>query len=489
MQKRANLGECAAVVSTRRAGAGAASTDGRPGISLRAAPPPDSPALRWMMNRIIVAGCLAMVYVELTAASPRDELLRQVGASYGQFGVLGAVPHLMLLMQFVSGLLVKRLRRRKFVWIALLVTQRAMPIPFALLPCLFPGLAGETLVWCMIATLAIGEASANLGTPMWFSWMGDLLPHHSMCEFWGHRRRWLSATSAASLLMSAGFFFLLKETDIRVTYLVAALAGSAAGIWDILLFLKIEEPRLERSAAADGHLLLQPFRDRDFIGFIFYSAYWSFAAAMAYTFFRIYLLKELRVPVFVVLFLFTFHALGGTLLTRRIGRLCDRYGNRPVLILCTSFKSLVVIGMFLCRPGWWLLLLIPVFIADNLLNTGMLVAQSGYMLKSSPRQNRSMYVAALLATTGLAGALSSLVGGQILEALAGRSWDVAGMVLTNFHVVFGLSIVLRWTAILVALKIREPKAGEPGEVLTEAIVPAVLNWLALPAGLFARDED
>ncbi|HQF95079.1 MAG TPA: hypothetical protein PLS46_13020, partial [Microthrixaceae bacterium] len=62
------------------------------------------------MNRITVAGCLAMVYFEFTSAGPRTDLLERLGASYVQFGVLEAIPPLILLMQFISGLVVTRLR-------------------------------------------------------------------------------------------------------------------------------------------------------------------------------------------------------------------------------------------------------------------------------------------------------------------------------------------------------------------------------------------
>jgi hypothetical protein len=145
-----------------------------------------TPEIRRTMHRITVAGCLAMVYIEFTSAGPRTDLLERLGASYLQFGVLEAIPPLMLLMQFVSGLLVTRLRARRPLWLVLMIAQRLMAVPFALLPLLFPGLPTAELVWCMIGCLALGEASANLGVPLWFSWMSDILPQRTMGEFWGY---------------------------------------------------------------------------------------------------------------------------------------------------------------------------------------------------------------------------------------------------------------------------------------------------------------
>lgn len=452
-----------------------------------------TPEIRRTMNRITVAGCLAMVYFEFTSAGPRTDLLEQLGASYAQFGVLEAIPPLMLLMQFISGLVVTRLRARKPLWIVLLLAHRCMAIPFALLPILLPGLPTAQLIWCMIGCLAMGEACANMGVPMWFSWMSDLLPHRTLGEYWALRRKWLALSSTLSLIVSAGVFWVCKDLDVRYTYLLAAGVGAAAGVIDILMFLKVPEPAMARGPVPCLRLLTAPFRDADFRRFILYNAYWAFAATFGYAFFRLYMLRYLEMELWQIQLLFCFHAFGGVFFAAQIGRLVDHLGSRPMIVLCSVLKSLVVIGMLLAKPGWvHMLHLVPIFILDNILNTGLFVAQNGYMLKHSPRPMRPMYVAAVLATSGLVSAGTSVLSGQVLQ---GMEWmektpvDFAGMLWTNFHVVFGISILLRWGAIFVAFGIREPKAEEPGDVLKTTIFPAVARWFTFPDGFFSRDEN
>lgn len=444
------------------------------------------------MNRITIAGCLAMIYFEFTSAGPRTDLLDKLGASYMHFGVLEAIPPLMLLMQFISGLMVTRLRARKPLWLVLLIAQRLMAIPFALLPLLFPNMPTAELVWCMIGCLALGEACANMGVPMWFSWMSDILPHRTMGEFWARRRKWTALSSTISLIVSAGVFWVCKDLDVRWTYMLAAGIGATAGVIDILLFLKVPEPPMLHGSAPSLKLLTSPFLNPDFRRFIFYNAYWSFAATFGFAFFRLYMLRYLQMELWQIQMIFCFHAFGGVFFAPQIGRLVDRLGSRPIIVLCSVLKSLVVIGMFLAQPGWvHMIHLIPIFILDNMLNTGMFVAHNGYMLKHSPRASRSMYVAAVLATSGLIGAGTNVLAGQVLQSL--NQWQMeakpvewAGLMWTNFHVVFCISIVLRWAAIPVAMRIREPKAEEPGDVLRETIMPAVVQWLTFPTGFFTR---
>jgi hypothetical protein len=114
------------------------------------------------------------------------------------------------------------------------------------------------------------------------------------------------------------------------------------------------------------------------------------------------------------------------------------------------------------------------------------------MLKHSPRQHRAMYVAALLAPSGLAGAAASYCSGRCLQHfqfLESQPERWLGMDWTNFHVIVAISILLRWGAILVALRIREPKSEGPGEVLFDTIVPAVVRLMSFPMGLFTREEE
>jgi predicted MFS family arabinose efflux permease len=258
---------------------------------------------------------------------------------------------------------------------------------------------------------------------------------------------------------------------------------------DIALFWNVPEPKMQVHGSLNLKRILEPFLDSNFRPFIIFWAYWTFSAAFAFIFFRLYMLKYLGWSVPHIQLLFGCHALGGALFAARIGRWVDHVGCRPVIVLCTFLKSTVVIGVFLMKPGYTILPLIPVFIFDNFLNTGITVAQNNYMLKHSPRLSRPMYVAAVMATTGVAVGLAGSLSGTILErcahlAQAPREWF--GLTWTHFHVVFAISIVLRWIAIGFAWRIREPKAEEPGDLLIETIVPTLVHWFTLPLGFFSR---
>ena len=152
-------------------------------------PTEGTPSMRRIMNRIIAAGCLALVYMQFTAGSPQVQFLRDIGAADWHFGIIGAIAPAMLLMQFVSAMWSSRLRRRKRIWIPITVIHRALIIPFALVPWVFPDAPPMLLISGMVGILMCSHGLANTGVPMWFSWMGDLLPHRNLNEYWASRRR------------------------------------------------------------------------------------------------------------------------------------------------------------------------------------------------------------------------------------------------------------------------------------------------------------
>ncbi len=58
--------------------------------------------MAWIMNRVTVAGCLAMVFMYATIGAQRTEFVRSLGATKFHFGVIGAIPPFMLGLQFIS---------------------------------------------------------------------------------------------------------------------------------------------------------------------------------------------------------------------------------------------------------------------------------------------------------------------------------------------------------------------------------------------------
>jgi predicted MFS family arabinose efflux permease len=250
------------------------------------------------------------------------------------------------------------------------------------------------------------------------------------------------------------------------------------GVTDILLFIGVEEPPLQGQANPGlREALAAPFRHRDFRSFILFSCFWNLACMVGAPFISLYLLDYVGMDLFHVLLLWTISWVGGSLCSQKFGALVDSHGQRPVLILCTAFKSIVMISLLIVPrdPTWTFWLLIPPFMIDAFLNSGITIANNGFLLKNSPPENRTMFIAAGTAFAGLIGGITSIAAGAALAATNDWRLDWHGIQWINYHWAFGTSLLLRLVSAGLALGIHE--AGAHG---TRYVV-ARLTGVTLPA--------
>ena len=443
---------------------------------------------------IIVAGCMAMIYTQLTMSPATIEFARSLGATGWHIGILGALPALMLFMQFVAAVLANHIHYRRWIWFSCTIIQRLMLIPVAAVPWLFPNLSNHSWLWLLIILTAINHALIHFTTPLWLSWMGDYLPHQGLNRYWGIRQLWMYWSGIISLLGGAIF---LSESGLGIQQGFAALIllGGIFGIIDILIFLKVDEPPVTKMKEPKlKEVLLTPFYDKNFRSFISFTCFWHFAAMLGAPFISFYLLDYIGMDVFRLLLLWTCAWVGGAIFSKRLGHLAEHFGNRPMLILCTAFKSTNMVGLlFLPRDpivAFWIM--VPIFILDSVLNAGIAIANNGFMLKNSPAENRTMYIAAGTAVAGLVGGLTSIVTGAFLVLSAGWNMSFGGSDFTNFHIIFAASLIMRLAAAFFARTIREPNSHWTAQVVVQLVGVTPLRILRFPVGLyrsFVSDEN
>jgi hypothetical protein len=109
--------------------------------------------------------------------------------------------------------------------------------------------------------------------------------------------------------------------------------------------------------------------------------------------------------------------------------------------------------------------LAPVFAIDAFLNAGITIANNGFLIKNSPRENRTMFVAAGTAYAGLIGGTTSVIAGALLATSDGWSFLFLGTTWSNFQILFAVSIVMRLAAIGLALQLREPTSTGTRQVV------------------------
>lgn len=443
-------------------------------------------SLREAQRGIVVAGCLGMAYTQLTLSAASIDFTRRLGGTGLHVGILNALPTGMLFMQFLSALLANHLQYRRRLWMTLSIVQRLLYVPIVAGPWLWPQVPDSTWIWIYLSSVAVEQGLLHFCSPLWLSWMGDYLPHRGLNQYWGVRHLWMQWSAAAFLC--AGAVLLYKAgLPVRTGFPLLVAVGAVLGVADILIFLRVEEPPVTRVPDPElRKVLLAPFQHPGFRSFIGFMCWWHFAAMLGATFISLYLLAHVGMSLFQVLMLWTFSWVGGALFSGHLGRWAERFGNKPVLVLCTIFKSVLMISL-LCVPvepvtAFWCL--VPVFMFDAVLNAGFAISTNGFLLKNSPAENRTMYIAAGTALAGIVGGITSVAAGAVLAAMGDWSWMIGRYEVTPFHLMFVASILCRFVAVAAVARIQEPHVYETIQVVTQLVGVTPIRVLRYPVGLY-----
>lgn len=427
-----------------------------------------------------------MVYSTGIASPAFVEFMSGMGATDMHFGLLGGIPMIMLSMQFVGAVITNVVRRRKPLFMVSSMVGRFLYVPLSLIPLLFPSVRSSVAVAWSLALIALSGAVTNLAVPLWMSWMADLIPRRVLNTYWGRRQRWMFLTWTVSFLAVAVF---TRWTGLPILKSFPIMAGLAvvAGIVDVLLFLWIREPR---NAVSRGNpvlrAMLEPLRNADYRPFVVYACVWTFSAMFCGAFMQVYVLKAIGLSVWQTTLIWCAYGIGIALASSAWGKVADAHGHRPVLVVCVAFRAVIVLALLLVDRSSALWVLPLAVLIDSIWDGGLIIATNGYMLKIAPRQNRSMFIAAISGLAGLCGGLGSMAGGGFLKLAEGFAFEAMGRGWTNYHLLFLVNIAMRLGCIGLALKVREPKASTPEKLLHQLRGTWPMSFLLFPIGLYRK---
>lgn len=471
----AALAALAAAVSPSRAGttspAGAAPLAGAPAPGAAEAHPLSRRALRQSLRACTAEGLFAEVVTACAGGAVLTGWALHVKASPLLTGLVVALPQLAQLFQIPAAWTTALAGHRR-ACVVLVGASRQVLLPLAVLP--FLPLAPDAQQAVLVAVAALSAVLGVLGNNAWVAWMGELVPRRIRGRYFGRRT---SLCMLGGAIASAGAGALLDLARGRGLE-GAALGGlqlvaCASGLVTVLLMLRQHDPCPHAHRAplrlTDAAL---PFRDPDARGLLAYQLAWNGAVGVAGSFFSLFMLTSLGMG-------FTLVALHGTavagirMLAAPVwGRLIDRVGARPVLIICSFGIAFIPFLWLVPTRTAWLAPLVADAILAGALWSGHTLAAFALPLAATPRKGRPFYLAGISATSGVAFAAATALAGLALRAMPDEV-IVGGHRLVDIQLLFAASGVLRFVAAFTALGIREPASRGVG-----ALWPALASMLA-----------
>ena len=395
------------------------------------------------LRLINYGACFFMVFMTGVSSPLVIKLLENHGATPLQVGLYGAISLMALSMQFIGALLARRMRSRKPAFMTWVIIGRLLYLPALLLPALHPGLQGPLGITWMIACLFVANLLNHMATPLFFSWMGDLIPSRVLSRFWGLRTAWSSGVWVICylLIMSLSRVSSFSFTPLFVTIVWVSVM---AGVFDILLFKWVDEPPQKPFPPAHPlNILLQPLRDPGYRSLVLFFGAWHATAVCAAVQMGYYLFAAMHLPVWQATLIWALQGLGTAVSSKGWGQLAQRRGSIFLLRTGMGFKILIAVAFLLITPDTAFWVLIPVCFLDGMWNAAYGIGQNSLMFSRSPDQDRAMFVAAMTGFCGLFGALSAILGGSLIQGLTNTTLPSPWGPLSNFQILFLISALLR----------------------------------------------
>lgn len=340
--------------------------------------------------------------------------------------------------------------RKNIIVIGALI-QTAALVMIGVLPLLFPTYAFPVLLLC----LCLYFGGANLGSPLWGSLMGSLVPEQVRGRFFATRTR-LSSIASFCALLAGGFilqgFNLLGLTMVgfAAIFLIGVLSRLASA-WHLS---KLWDPPHEHAIPGEINSLFHRgffAGQRSMLRFSAFFACMQFAVGVSGPFVVVYLLRDLHFSYLQLTFNTAASVLVQFLVLNRWGRLADIFGNR-VILRVTGFSIPVVPVLWVLSTDFWYLLLVQAF--SGLIWSGFSLSASNYVYDLTTQRKRAGLMAIhAVASTALVFMGAALGSGLALVLPTSISWGpIQFEWLTVFYGIFLISAALRLAVAFVFLR-------------------------------------
>lgn len=406
--------------------------------------------LRRDLNLFVSAVAFGSMFFTVSAGMPFTNFAIALGADDFTFSVLFAIPAAFAVLQFFASWLMEKTRKRKLIFVASGIVQRALWIPIALVPMLMPMDRPELKLWAVIAILSVSSVASMFMNVSFFSWLGDIVPIRIRGRYLGLRYSISTAAGLVSVLIAS---LALDRIPGLGGYAIVFGILALFGVADIAHFIWIRDPPMaEPQREPFIRSLTGAFRNKGFVLYLLFWTAWAFCWNLPGPFYNKYALETLRISLPVATLAGQVaYSLMAVLLVQWWGRRLDAHGHHWVLARCGLVLCAVPLVWLFASPGAvWPMLVYS--LATGVFFCGVDLTSVQMLVTVTPQRNRSVYIAFYMVITSVVGvSLANLAGGWLLEWMGELSFRFAGLHFDRYKVLFAGASALRLIIVLLLL--------------------------------------
>jgi MFS family permease len=271
-----------------------------------------------------------------------------------------------------------------------------------------------------------------------WSWIGDLVPRQIRGRFCGHRERWLVGGRIAGIAFTvalASIWGWLAPSSPRV-YPLAVSAACGAVFMLLAVVPLVYMPGVEFLPSAvprtPWRAVVRAMSRRPYRQLVLYSCGLSFVNGITQAAQGTYSPRILKISYQGIQTITATMRAGQMAIAPTMGRWCDAFGSRPVMIASQLVVATGPLFLFMAtrERWWWLIGAYIAWIAYAGLNVGL----DNLKLKLAPADNNIPYLAAYYTVSDFVFGMSVLVAGWVFDRLEDRGFAILNIYAGTFLV-------------------------------------------------------
>jgi len=419
---------------------------------------------RSSLRALTLEGVFGTLFYSIIGGALLSNFLLDLGAGPVEIGMLASIPQVVNLLQPLGAYIVERTTSRH--WYSLYIFGPSRLLWLILVPVIWLrgsfDIANHQLVQLTLALIWVTQLLESLGRASWLSWMAALVPQRLRGRYFGFRNSAVSLSTLIAVPLLALVVSNWPGGRLEGYSLIIVLA-IVLGVISLVcqFFMADVNPSLLHVTHSDTaprfptERISSFLKNTNFLKFLLYSALWSFAVNVSAPFFNLYLLDDLSIDVSLVTIYNSLGAGANLLMLVFWGKLADRVGNRPIMLVVGILVALT--PLLWLEAGTAPIFLWVWFPLLHIIGGGTWAAidlcSNNLLMGVAPLLHQSLYFAIAAAVPGVTGAMGITAGG-FLATLT----DLGGL-----PGVFALSAVLRLIALLLLVFVHEQRSVSVGK--------------------------
>jgi MFS family permease len=290
----------------------------------------------------------------------------------------------------------------------------------------------------------------------WTSWIQEWVPERIRGKYFGSRNRVLGLVTVAFILATGEVFSRYGESMLAFQIILGVTSGLR--LLSVYLMTHIYTPwsqpekMIHEGSLGRFQLLLQ---NKPFKTYLVFAAVLAFCFSLTGPFAPLFMTRHLSFPVSQQTTLLVIASLFSAFTMPIWGKLCDRYGCRPVIIgTGTLWMIQNYLWVILTPSLTWLLY--PMWAWGGALSGGVILGGFNLVLKLTPNQMKSTGISLHLAATSIAAAIAPVLAGWLISTQSLPLSEGA----IRFRILFAIQPTVVIASFLILAKLDEPKATE-----------------------------